>query len=208
MYNSFGLFSNMAKQFNWTIVARKLRDVGVSLFTPQDLVQLLSASPISVRFLVTRAVKRGDLSKLRRGLYAWTDSLPSDLEVANALYKPSYVSFAFALSYHRLIPETVYTLTSATSRTTAAFNALGKQFTYHHIKPRAYSGYQGRRVNGKTIWMAEPEKALVDTLYFVLLGKMALPDRLVTRGLSPQKSMALAKLYDHKDLTALVQRTL
>ncbi len=198
----------MAKQFNWSVVEKKLREVGVSLFTPHDLVQLLSASPVSVRFLLTRAVKRGDLLKLRRGLYARTDILPSDLEVANALYRPSYVSFAFALSFHRLIPETVYNLTSATTRTTATFTALGKQFAYHRIKPQAYAGYRSERINGRAIWIAEPEKALVDTLYFVLLGKMTLSERLTTKGLTSQKALAFANLYDYKDLIELVKKTL
>lgn len=198
----------MAKQFNWPAVEKKLREVGLSLFTPQDLIQLLSASPVSARFLLTRAVKRGDALKLRRGLYARTESLPSDLEVANALYRPSYLSFAFALSFHRLIPETVYTLTSATTRTTAAFTAIGKQFSYHHLKPRAYAGYRAEQVNGRAIWIAEPEKALVDCLYFVLLGKMTLSDRLNTKTLSAQKALAFAQLYDHKDLLELVKKTL
>ena len=198
----------MAKQFNWPIVEKKLREVGLSLFTPQDLVQLLPASPVSVRFLLTRAVKRGDIFKLRRGLYARTDGLPSDLEVANGLYRPSYLSFAFALSYHRLIPETVYTLASATTRTTATFSALGKQFAYHHIKPKAYTGYRSERANGRVIWIAEPEKALVDTLYFVLRGRLALPERLNAKGLSRQRALTFAELYDYQDLSDLVKKTL
>jgi predicted transcriptional regulator of viral defense system len=197
----------MAKQFNWLIAERKLRDVGASLFTPQDLVHLLLASPVSVRFILTRAVKRGDVLKLRRGLYARLDVLPSDIEVANALYKPSYVSFAFGLSFHRLIPETVYSIASATTRTTAAFTALGKEYSYHHIKRQAFSGYQAQRVNGRTILMAEPEKALVDTLYFVLLGRMTIPDRLNTKRLDANKAVAFAKLYGYRDLTDLVMRT-
>ena len=198
----------MAKQFNWLIAEKKLREVGLSLFTPETLVHLLSASPVSVRFLLTRAVKRGDLVKLRRGLYARADSLPSDLEVANALYRPSYVSFASALSFHGLIPEAVYRLTSATSRTTAGFTALGKQFTYHRIKPAAFAGYGRVRVDGRVVYIAEPEKALVDTLYFVRLGKMTLPERLNVKGLSARKARAFAALYDTPGLNDLLKKTL
>jgi len=198
----------MAKQFNWPVAAQTLGEVGAALFTPQDLVQLLAASPIAVRFLLTRAVKRGDVLKLRRGLYARKEALPSDLEVANALYRPSYVSFTFALSYHRIIPETVYTVASATTRTTAAFTALGKQFAYHRLKRPAYAGYQCLPVNGRTVWIAEPEKALVDVLYFVLLGKMTLPERLNTKTLSAQRALALAALFDRQDLSRLVKETL
>lgn len=198
----------MAKQFNWLIAERKLREVGLSLFTPQTLVHLLSASPLSVRFLLTRAVQRGDLVKLRRGLYARSDSLPSDLEIANALYRPSYVSFSFALSFHGLIPEAVYTVTSATTRTTAGFTSLGKQFSYHRLKPAAFAGYGSVRVDGRAVWIAEPEKALVDTLYFVRLGKMALSERLNVKGLSARKARAFAALYDTPGLGDMLKQTL
>lgn len=190
----------MAKQLNWHLVERKLRHEGLTVFTPQDLSHLLRASEISLRFLLTRAVKRGDVVKLRRGVYSLAFPLPFELEVANALYRPSYLSFAFALSYYHIIPESVYTITSATTRTTATFAALGKQFVYHRIKRAAFGGYRAERVNNQTVWMAEPEKALVDTLYFVMLKKQRLPERLDTRRLSKAKAIAFARLYHRRDL--------
>src|SRR5258708_23102619 len=111
------IFSDMAKQMNWLQVDRAARQRGLTLFSPQDLRHLLGASEMSVRFLLTRANKRGDVIKLRRELYTLPDQPASDLEIANRLYRPSYVSFEYALAYHHLIPESVYEITSATSRT-------------------------------------------------------------------------------------------
>ena len=198
----------MAKQLNWLVVDKKLRAEGLTLFTPHDVANLLGASEVSVRFLLTRAVKRGDAHKFRRGLYTLATASPSELVVANALYRPSYLSFAFALSYHRLIPESVYAITSATPRTTATFTALGRQFIYHHIKPTAFSGYRAERLHNNVVWVAEPEKALVDTLYFVWLGKQALPERLNTGGLSKSKVRAFAKLFGRPELLATVENIL
>jgi hypothetical protein len=67
-----GVFSDMAKQLSWGPVERNLRYARLCLSTPQDLTNLFGASDISPHFLVTRAVRRGDILKLRRGLYALT----------------------------------------------------------------------------------------------------------------------------------------
>jgi len=190
----------MAKQLNWYSVENELRKQAVGVFSPQDLQHLFGASEISLRFLLTRAVKRGDVLKFRRALYGLAAHPPSELEVANQLYRPSYLSFTFALSYYHIIPETVYAITSATPRTTATFTVLEKQFVYHRIKRVAFTGYIAERVNNRTIWIAEPEKALIDTLYFVALKKQGLPERLDLARLSKQKMRGYAKLFDYPDL--------
>ena len=190
----------MAKQLNWHLVENELRKQAVGVFSPQDLQHLFGASEILLRFLLTRAVKRGDALKFRRALYGLAAHPPSKLEIANQLYRPSYLSFTFALSYYHIIPETVYAITSATPRTTATFTVLEKQFVYHRIKRAAFTGYTAERVDNRTIWIAEPEKALIDTLYFVALKKQGLPERLDLARLSKQKMRGYAKLFDYPDL--------
>ena len=58
------IFSDMAKQLNWLQVDRLLRQRGLTLFSPQDSRHLLGVSELSMRFLLTRATKRGDVLKL------------------------------------------------------------------------------------------------------------------------------------------------
>jgi predicted transcriptional regulator of viral defense system len=190
----------MAKQLNWLQVQRAIRQGGLTLFSPQDLRHLLGASEMSVRFLLTRAGKRGDVVKLRRELYTLLDQPASELEIANRLFRPSYLSFEYALAYHHLIPESVYEITSATTRTSRRFEALGKVYTYRHINPAAFTGYRPIRVGGHVVLIAEPEKALVDCLYFASLGKLSLPERLNLAGLKPDRLRAWAELYGRPEL--------
>lgn len=198
----------MAKLLNWALLAKKIRSAGLTVFTPQEALQVTGSTEISIRFLLTRAVKRGDCLKLRRGLYALAEFLPNELEVANALYRPSYISFAFALSYYHLIPETVYTIASVTTRTTATFTALEKQYVYHRLKPQVFTGYQMALMQQRRVAIADPEKALVDALYYVVLHKWDMPERLQTHRLSKSKAKALAKLFDQPDLEQLVEKIL
>ena len=192
----------------WIDVERTIRRNDLRLFTPQDLRHLLRASEVSIRFLLTRAHKREDVIKLRRELYTLPDHLPSELELGNALISPSYISFLYALSYYHLIPEAVFEIASATTRTTRRFEVLGKVFTYHHIKPTAFTGYHPENIGGKTILIAEPEKALVDCLYFANLGQLSLPDRLDLATVNPERVLMFAQLYRRQTLVKKVEELL
>ena len=85
--------------------------------------------------------------------------------IANRIYSPSYVSFESALAYYRLIPEGVYTITSATSLKTHQFITSSGIFSYRHLKTKLMFGYRLIEVNGQRYKIAEPEKLLLDYLY-------------------------------------------
>jgi len=195
----------MAKQLSWPLVERTLRLSGLMLFTPQDLRHLLNASEVSIRFLLTRAHKRGDVAKLRRGLYSLGYQTPSELAIANALLKPSYVSLYYAMAYYNLIPEAPYEVTSATTRTTRRFQVAGKEYSYHHLKPAAFAGYRPERVGEQIVLIAEPEKAFLDALYLATLRGLPLPERLQTGALNWKRVIELAGLYGREDLKVALQ---
>ena len=118
-----------------------------------------------VRAELFRKNKKGTLFRLKRGLYS-DDPSESVLAVANTLRIPSYVSFEFALSYHGLIPEGVFEITSATlsSRGRLTFKNYFGRFSYRNIPKKAFP-YALIRVNDGL--MASGEKALCDLLHTI-----------------------------------------
>ena len=163
-------------------------------------------------------------------MYVLKTDLPCEEEIANNLYRPSYISFEYALAYHGLIPEMTYMVTSATTKPTRQFAVNHLSFAYYTIKENAYTGYTmlrtDRSVSGKgnninftklvvsdkdtdAFLMAEPEKALVDFLYFVSLGKRQLNDRINgTDTLNKEKLRKYAGLYNRKKLMEIVREFL
>jgi len=202
------IFSNMAKKVNWLIAEEKIRKTGLVIFSPLDLKRILGVSDISVRFFLTRYVRKGAIIKLRNNLYALANNPPSELEIANALYQPSYISLTYALSYYNLIPEAVYSITSVTTRATAVFNIHGKEFRYHKIKISAFTGYLPEKINGKTILIADKEKALVDYLYFAGRKLYKINDRLDTSHLKKTKIIMYARLFNNATLERLIKEML
>jgi len=86
--------------------------------------------------------------------------------IANKLYSPSYVSLETALSDYSIIPEVAMSVTSITTKPTRRFKNKHGLFIYRAVRPEAFTGYLVRRHGTFDILIAEPEKALVDYLYF------------------------------------------
>lgn len=112
--------------------------------------------------------EKGYIKKLRRGYYMFSD-LPLNERVlfliANKLYTPSYVSFEAALSYYDLIPEGVYSITSASSKKTTRFKTPITEFSYRRIKQSHFFGYKLEEQMGQQYKIAEIEKAVLDYVY-------------------------------------------
>ncbi|MCK4852094.1 MAG: hypothetical protein KAS86_03170 [Candidatus Omnitrophica bacterium] len=112
--------------------------------------------------------KKGCISKVINGWYLFTGREMGEhelIEVANRIYKPSYVSLEMALSYHGLIPEAVYGITSVSTRRTYHFRSSLADFSYRSIQARLFFGYDLVARNNKTAKIASAEKAVLDYLY-------------------------------------------
>ena len=84
---------------------------------------------------------------------------------ANSIYSPSYISFETAFSYYGLIPEAVYTITSATSLKTNECKTGTGIFSYRHLKPSLFFGYRLMGTVNNRIKIAEIEKTILDYFY-------------------------------------------
>ena len=120
-----------------------------------------------VKGKIRREVQGGRLVQVARGLYE-TDARTDGKCLAGAIYGPSYLSFDYALSVHALIPEAVYTYTSATfqkGKTKRYENAFGT-FLYRDVPAAVYPlGVEIQVEGGYSYQIASPEKALCDKLY-------------------------------------------
>ncbi len=112
--------------------------------------------------------QKGYILKVRRGFYCFKEHRRDENFLyysANKIYSPSYVSFESALNYYSIIPEGVFTITSATTRNTANFETAIGNYTFRHLKSRLFFAYKLIQGNGFTIKIAEPEKVILDYFY-------------------------------------------
>ena len=193
------------EKLNLLQVEQTLREKGVFLFTPLDFQRLFGVSFFSSKNFIHRHISTGLFIKARNGLYVFTENRPSKFALANKLYEPSYISFETALSYYHVIPESIYTVFSATTKASRNFDALDTQYTYHRIKRDLFFDYRVEKIDGITVSIAEPEKALVDYLYFVDLKKKSLNERIDVSSIKKKNVVKIAKLFKRRTLLKLVE---
>jgi predicted transcriptional regulator of viral defense system len=196
----------MVAKLNPIKVEKVLKSKGLFIFTPLDFQRLFGVSRSACRQFLTRHSKKDFITKLRAGLYSLADNPPSEYLIANKLYQPSYISLECALSYYGIIPEAIYTITSVTPKATRKFEAQDLLYTYRKIKREAFCGYHPQKIRGETILIAEPEKALVDYLYFIDREKEEPNERLYLKKLSKKKILSYIKLFKRKSLNKLIKK--
>ncbi len=112
---------------------------------------------------------KGYLLKLRNTWYAFPETLKSESDLfflANRLHKPSYISLETALRHYNFIPESVFSIISITTAKPARWNTPVGHFVYHSVQPRLFFGYQPVEKQHLIFNIADPEKTLLDLLYF------------------------------------------
>jgi predicted transcriptional regulator of viral defense system len=198
----------MVKLVNQTIFSAKIKEKNLYIFNASNICSLFGVSAVAASALLHRYKKRGFILQLKRGLYVFPDVLPPDVYIANQLCSPSYISLEFALSYHGVIPETVYEITSVTTKATRRFETLGKAFSYRKIKKMAYAGYEIQKQQELSFYIADAEKAFVDTNYLRLLNRQKPISRFNKEKIDSKKAMKYASLFSNKKLTSIIKTTL
>lgn len=115
---------------------------------------------------IKRDADSGILIRLTRGLYE-VDSGVNPCFLASSILSPSYLSFDWALSYYGLIPEKVFSITSASlniKKNKMFINKFGR-FEYSDIPAAAFSEGLSYLENGDyVVKIATKEKAICDSL--------------------------------------------
>jgi len=137
-------------------------------FTIFSLNEIRTIAPNFHRRRLNEWQDKGYIKKVIRGYYIFSDLQLSEeilFKIANRIYLPSYVSLESALSYYHLIPESVYGITSISTRRTYHFKTSVGEFIYRSVKPQLFFGYYLMGYKDQHLKMASIEKALLDYFY-------------------------------------------
>lgn len=120
--------------------------------------------------LIARLVKSGDLVRLKNGFFLISEKIKTDPvpyeQIANLLHGPSYLSFEWALSFYKMIPEGVYVVTSASAGKSKTFSTPVGTFDYTYLSHHRYAiGIDQKENAAGRFLIATPEKALADLVH-------------------------------------------
>lgn len=120
---------------------------------------------------IAQLTRIGYLETLKKGYYvssAYVEKVqkePYAEFIANVLKIPSYISSEYVLAKEGLIPESVFSVTSITTKTPRSFSNFLGAFLYKNVKQELFTGYRGSFWEDKIIYMATKAKALFDYFY-------------------------------------------
>jgi hypothetical protein len=154
----------------------RLLRIDKPFFTHYDVAYVLGTKLASAEVLCCRYVKKGLLTRLKRGLYVRTETLTNLgqinlFRIANLLQVPSYISLMTALSYHGITTQAQRGfLESISVKRTRTFWAGNISFHYTKVRPDLFSGF----IKRDGIFIALPEKAVLDSFYLASIGHYTL----------------------------------
>ncbi len=143
----------------------KIRDLAIesgrSVYNIQQLSNLIAKPKEITTVYFSRLVEKNLAKRLQRGRISFTDS---DFVIATQLVEPSYISLDSALAFHEIInqvPAHIQCVTPVNSMRSQKYGIV-----YHRIHPKLFFGYQRHKIEKSYIFVADPEKALLDGYYF------------------------------------------
>lgn len=159
---------------------------------------------------ITHMIKKGEIIRVRRGLYSDTKDTPGEA-FAPLVYSPSYLSFQYALAFHGLIPEAVFNYTCAGFglESDRVFKTPFGIYLYKYIPDDVfYIEIELIEEQGYAIKIANPEKALCDMVYKLRYAKSLrdIEDYLFKDLRIEEQSLMNLRLKIFEDLAPLYKR--
>lgn len=179
-----------AKRMNTMDFIIKLQSLDRGFFTISDMEKITGLSRGSLRVALSRLTTEGVLTRVKRGVYQLALSEIDVKKIANQLYYPSYLSFETALSFYGILSQIPFTQTFATLKKSKKMILWNTEVEFTQIKEELFFGYTLKQ----GVYVAEPEKALLDQLYMVSRGKRSIDiEELDLKDINKDKFEAYAK---------------
>ena len=145
-------------------------------FGCKEIARVLEISKASARVTASRYAKKGLLLRIKKNMYVlrerWVAAEKEEkFLLANLAQTPSYISLATALDFYELTTQMQRNFfESVALKRTKRINVNGNIFRYARITNRLYHGFKKE----KGVFIATPEKALLDAIYLMSYGRYAL----------------------------------
>jgi predicted transcriptional regulator of viral defense system len=147
-----------------------LQKINKPFYTIPDLEKITNLPRNSLYVALKRWETGEIIERVSQGIYIPMGANVSLENVAAQLYIPNYLSFESALAKYGVLNLIPYTITFATTRKTKKYTLQKQEIEFRQISSELFFGYEMR--NG--IYIASPEKAFMDQIYFTTRGKTTL----------------------------------
>lgn len=139
-----------------------LEDMQKGIFTLNDFSKILNKSKKYSSLVLHRLKKRGLISEIERGKYSKRKS--PYIIASNVLY-PSYISFLSAFIYYGKSSQVIKKLSVVCLRSKKEKSYDNYLFKFIKFNKKRFFGYKREETSEGFIFVAEIEKAIIDSLF-------------------------------------------
>ena len=165
---------------DWLRVFKSYQARGIEVIHISALKKNMSGKSLIVA--LNRLEKTGIIARISKG---WICIQPREVwEIVKIVFPSAYISLEWALHYHEIIDQAYSIITLIWLGKPKTIRNKNYIFELHRIKPKLYFGFDGKK-------LAEPEKALLDTIYI----RRRLPGEINIDLLNIQKILKYSKKY-------------
>lgn len=194
----------MQQSFDTLKIAQLL---GKKVFSAHELAEVAgyTGDSKSMSVWIKRLKDKGLLTQIKRGVYCLAGQELSNFEYSNVLYTPSYISLDSALNYYGILTQVPLSVTSVTLKRAKTIIYQNVSYEYFHVNPGYFWGFEV--INN--VLVADPEKSLIDKIYFESFKKDAEPgfaDELIFDNMSKEKLATYAGRIKNKAFSSLIGR--
>ena len=133
------------------------------LFTLDAVCNINKKDASYTKVYLNRLLKKGMIRRIQRGQYTVHND---PIIFSTHITWPSYISLWYALRYHNLteqVPEKISVLTTS-KKSLNRIEFMGRSIVFTTIPSTYLFGYSKIFVSGFEVFMADPEKAIVDSI--------------------------------------------
>ena len=138
-------------------------------FNVDTFANIINNDKTYAKMHLNRLKNRGIVTQVQRNVYTVHED---PLIIASRIIWPSYISLWTAFRYHNLteqIPNKISVITTR-SKSRENIQTMNTTIIFKKIQPSWFFGFSKIKIRGFEVFMAEPEKAIIDA---VLLKKIS-----------------------------------
>ncbi len=148
---------------NALLLLERLRESSLAVFSVRDIARIISKSEAYASLVLFRLKKRGLILEVEKGKYCLKDA--NELAVASNLVFPSFISFLSALSFYKATTQIPVIIEVACLKTKKEVEFKSYKIKFYKIGKNRMFGYKKIFINDKPVFIAEPEKLILDCLF-------------------------------------------
>ena len=143
---------------------RSLEELGLEIFTLNDIIKITEQKKEVVKSTLTRLVKQKKIYRLKTKYYSFR-RIENKFQLQK-LFTETYISLHSALEYYGSTTQRFNNLDLITKNLLKKQNIENTEIDFHKVKQELFFGFNKIKVNNSEVFISNIEKTIIDCIYF------------------------------------------